>query len=60
MCCFAIWSHLDALGQRVYALVERVVQQHEIVVGGQAAVRLEAVERPLERAGERRGRRVRP
>jgi len=60
LCCFAMWSHLDALGQRVYALVQRVVQQHELVVGGLAAGRLEAVECPLERAGECRSRRVTP
>ena len=46
-------------GQRRADFEQRVVQQHELAVGGQAAVRLEAVERPLECAGERRGRRVR-
>ena len=40
-------------------LEQRVVQQHELAVGGQAAVRLEAVERPPKCAGERRRRRVR-
>jgi len=45
-------------GQRRGDLEKRVVQQHELAVAGQAAVRLEAVEWPLECAGERRGRRV--
>jgi hypothetical protein len=40
-------------------LEQRVVQQHEVAVGGQAAVRLEAVEWLLEGASERRERRVR-
>ena len=38
---------------------QRVVQQHELAVGGQAAVRLEAVEWLLDCAVERRERRVR-
>ena len=38
---------------------QRVVQQHELAVGGQTAVRLEAVERLLDCAVERRERRVR-
>src|ERR1019366_1067380 len=38
---------------------QRVVQQHELAVGGQAAIRLEALEWLLKRAVERRERRVR-
>ena len=38
---------------------QRVVQQHELAVGGQAAVRLEAVDGLLDCAVERRERRVR-
>ena len=38
---------------------QRVVQQHELAVGGQAAVRLEAVEWLVQCAVERRERRVR-
>jgi hypothetical protein len=40
-------------------LEQRVVQQHELAVGGQAAVRLEAVEWLVECTVERRERRVR-
>jgi len=46
-------------GHRGADLEQRVVQQHELAVGGQAAVRLEAVGRPPECAGKRRARRVR-
>jgi hypothetical protein len=35
------------------------VQQRELAIGGQAAIRLEAVEWPPERTCERRGGRVR-
>jgi len=37
-------------GQRRDDFEQRVVQQHELADGGQAAVRLEAVEWPLKRA----------
>jgi hypothetical protein len=46
-------------GHRGADFEQRIVQQHEVAVGGQAAVSLEAVERPLECAGKRRARRVR-
>jgi len=46
-------------GHRGADFEQRVVQQYELAVGGQAAVRLDAVEWPLKCAGERRGRRVR-
>jgi hypothetical protein len=47
------------VGYRGSEVEQRVVQQHELAVGGQAAVRLEAVERLLQYAAERRERRVR-
>jgi hypothetical protein len=45
-------------GQHRDDFEQRVVQQHELADGGQAAIRLEAVEWPLKRAGECRSRRV--
>jgi hypothetical protein len=50
---------VDSAGQCGADFEQRVVQQHELAVGGQAAVRFKTVERPLERSGERRARRVR-
>ena len=49
-------AFVSPAGHRGADFEQRVVQQHELAVGGQAAVRLEAVERPPERAGKRRGR----
>ena len=46
-------------GHRGADFEQRIVQQHELAVGGQAAVRLEAVEWLLDCAVKRGERRVR-
>ena len=54
-CCCVL---MRPAGYRGAEVEQRVVQQHELAVGGQATVRLQAVEWLPECAAERRERRV--